>query len=201
MKLKSIFSKIYTIFLLAIFMLLSNNLESYAQEIFNLDQLDRCNTAAKFNKLTADEKLVIQCMNLVRAYPKQFSFLYIESRIEDWKDNPNTKSLVEELHAMSPMGLFYPNETMQASAACFALESGTLGLVGHDRRKCPYDYWAECCEYGSNRPIDILLSLLIDEGVPSLGHRKIILYGEYQDVGVSIQTHKKWRNCTVIDFK
>ena len=114
-------------------------LQAKAQNIFNTDQLNRCNTAVNYKLFTA--------------------------------------------------------------AQCWALESGAKGIIGHDRLKCAYGYWAECCDYGSNRAIDIVLSLLIDEGVPDLGHRKIILYGAYQDVGISIQPHAKYRNCTVIDFK
>ena len=176
-------------------------LQAKAQNIFNTDQLNRCNTAVNYKLFTAEEKLVLQIINLVRCYPKQFSYLYVETRIERWNEDPNTKSLVDELNSMSATTLLYPNDAMQASAQCWALESGTKGIIGHDRLKCAYGYWAECCDYGSNRAIDIVLSLLVDEGVPDLGHRKIILYGAYQDVGISIQPHAKYRNCTVIDFK
>lgn len=189
--------KTYCIAFLAIFTVQQAN----AQYIFNTDQLDRCNTAVNYKLFTAEEKLVLQIINLVRCYPKQFSYLYIETRIERWNEDPNTKSLVDELNSMTANKLLYPNDAMQASALCWAVESGTKGIVGHNRLKCGYGYYAECCDYGSNRAIDIVLSLLIDEGVPDLGHRKIILYGEYQDVGISIQSHTKYRNCTVIDFK
>ena len=52
---------------------------------------------------------------------------------------------------------------------------------------------------GEMEPLEIVLSLLIDEGVPSLGHRKILL-GNYSQIGLSIKPHKKYETNTVIDL-
>jgi hypothetical protein len=43
------------------------------------------------------------------------------------------------------------------------------------------------------------MDLLIDEGVPSLGHR-IILFKPHTQIGVSIQPHKKYRWNAVLDL-
>jgi uncharacterized protein YkwD len=47
---------------------------------------------------------------------------------------------------------------------------------------------------------DIILQLLIDDDVPSLGHRINCLNKEYTKIGVSVQPHKKWDTCAVIDM-
>jgi uncharacterized protein YkwD len=41
---------------------------------------------------------------------------------------------------------------------------------------------------------------LIDDDVPSLGHRIICLDKEYTRVGVSVQPHKNWDVVAVLNF-
>ena len=47
---------------------------------------------------------------------------------------------------------------------------------------------------------DIVMQLLIDHDVPSLGHRINCLNKEYTKIGVSVQPHIKWDICAVIDM-
>jgi hypothetical protein len=47
--------------------------------------------------------------------------------------------------------------------------------------------------------LEIVLQLLIDEDVPSLGHRRILLE-KYQTIGVSIQPHSHYGFNAVLDF-
>jgi uncharacterized protein YkwD len=44
------------------------------------------------------------------------------------------------------------------------------------------------------------MSLLIDEGVKSLGHRRICLSARYTAVGISTQAHSDYGTNTVMDF-
>jgi hypothetical protein len=75
--------------------------------------------------------------------------------------------------------------------------------VGHERKtqdsKLKKHYYGECCDYGHNDALEIVLSLLIDEGIPSLGHRDVCL-SNYVKLGVAIQPHKRYGTNTVLDF-
>jgi uncharacterized protein YkwD len=119
-------------------------------------------------------------------------------------DPKNTyyRSLVATLDFMEPLDLLRPDPKCYQSARCHAYRSGITGYVGHERggncRKNEY-YNGECCDYGNSKALDIVMSLLVDDGVPSLGHRQICL-GEYSSIGVSIQPHKAWNYNTVLDF-
>jgi uncharacterized protein YkwD len=45
-----------------------------------------------------------------------------------------------------------------------------------------------------------VLDLLVDWGVPSLGHRHALLDGYYKKIGVSILPHKTSAHIAVLDF-
>ncbi len=167
------------------------------------------NTAINTTYLTSDEKEMIYILNLIRQYPKQFK----ETILAQWPalshnrklaNSTYYKSLVKTLDTMKPVGILEPDELAWKSALCHAKTSGKTGYVGHDRQTTTcqnlINLRGECCHYGFEKPIDVVLSLLIDENVPSLGHRKIMLSGNYQKVGISKQPHKTYRTNTVMDF-
>jgi len=73
--------------------------------------------------------------------------------------------------------------------------------VGHRRRGCEEpNFYSECCSYGFEKAVDIVLQLLVDYRVSDLGHRKIMLDSKQKLLGVSIQPHKKYSNNAVLDF-
>ena len=47
---------------------------------------------------------------------------------------------------------------------------------------------------------EIVLSLLIDDGVPGRGHRRVTPTAGYGEVGLSIGMHKSYGKVCVIDF-
>jgi uncharacterized protein YkwD len=104
---------------------------------------------------------------------------------------------------MRPLNILLPNKFCYESAQCHAQTSGNAGYIGHERlnadcKKSSF-YFGECISYGYDNPLDIVMALLIDEGVPSLGHRKNFM-GNFKSVAVSIQPHKSYRYNAVIDL-
>jgi uncharacterized protein YkwD len=160
-----------------------------------------CNTAAKANYMTETEKQVIYIINLARMNPSLFANTVIK------KFNANRtsyyNSLLNTMLRLKPVNLLYPDSLCFAGAECHAISSGQRGYVGHDRSndacKKKWYFNGECCDYGHNDPLDIIMALLIDEGVSSLGHREICL-GSYKSIGVSIQLHKVYSYTAVLDF-
>ena len=113
------------------------------------------------------------------------------------------QSLVKEMLSMKQAPLLYADEKCFNSAICHAKTSGNSGYTGHERQtagcgKKKY-FSAECCDYGNEDPLEIVLSLLIDTDVPSLYHRREVL-GSYNRIGVSIQPHKTYEHNAVLDF-
>ncbi|MBJ04762.1 MAG: hypothetical protein CMP65_02520, partial [Flavobacteriales bacterium] len=86
-------------------------------------------------------------------------------------------------------------------AYCHAFKSGRKGIVGHKRVGCKSpEFYSECCAYGFDKAVDIVVQLLIDYNVKDLGHRRIILDPSQKFLGASIQSHKDYRFNAVLDF-
>ncbi len=156
------------------------------------------NTAQTENYLREKEKQVYYYLNLARMNPALFADTYLG----DLNNSSNSyeKGLIRELKKMKPVGPLYPKRDLFEWAKCHAIESGESGYVGHGRARCEAGFLAECISYGVEDPLGIVVQLLVDKGVPSLGHRRTCLDTYYNALGVSIQPHKGYRVNTVLDF-
>jgi uncharacterized protein YkwD len=54
--------------------------------------------------------------------------------------------------------------------------------------------------YGYDETRNIVTALLIDDGVPSRGHRTNLLNGRFNVVGVGVGLHQVYRHMCVMDF-
>lgn len=171
------------------------------------EEIAAANTAANCTYLDSTERDVIKYCNLARLYPKKFARLEVQTyngsveQPEQYKNSDNKRSLITDLNASKSRGAYAPDSALTVMAECFQSELALSGKTGHDRKNCEEDYLAENCSFGKSTAKDIVLQLLIDEGIASLGHRKNILNEKYTRLGVAFGTHKKYRNCCVMDFR
>ena len=170
-------------------------------------QLTKANTANDITCLTNVEKECIMYLNLCRLYPQDFlkfeltKYVGNEQYGDYLKNSEYRKSLISTLASMKPINELTFDVDLYKNAACFSKEQGIAGTTGHKRIKCPKEvYTAECCSYGMNTAKDIVLQLLIDDRVTSLGHREICLDASYSKIGVSVNSHKEWGTCAVLDI-
>jgi uncharacterized protein YkwD len=183
-------------------------LASYSNE-WNDIKYSKCNTAANAAYMSNSEKEIIYILNLIRTYPALFAKTVLKKypavsgndHLAD--DKYYFQSLVDTLLTLQPKAMLYPDNACFQSARTHAWQSGISGYAGHQRgtpeaRSKKY-YNGECCDYGRSSPLEIVLSLLIDEGIPGLGHRKICLMN-FTGIGVAIQPHKKYGTNAVLDF-
>jgi hypothetical protein len=156
------------------------------------------NSAKNEDYLTVKEKEVYYYLNLVRMNPKLFADTYLRDLKNS--DDDYESSLYTELQALKPLPELQPNRKLFESAECHARECGERGIVTHERFTCTEYFMGECCYYGESDALGIVTSLLIDQGVKSLGHRRICL-DQYTELGVSIQPHKTYDENCVLDFR
>jgi hypothetical protein len=180
-------------------------LASYSAE-WNDAKYLKCNTAANVSYMNDEEKEVIYILNMLRTNPVLFANTVLQKYPDEnhqgfLRNIQEYKSLLDTLRKTKPLALLYPDSLCFVSAQCHAISSGKTGYVGHERqtKECKDLYFGECCQYGYKDPLPILMGLLIDQNVPSLGHRYMCI-GSYGKIGVSIQPHKVYGTNTVLDF-
>lgn len=181
-----------------------------AWEIWDKDLINELYTSRETPYLNEEEKKVILFMNMARHDGSLFAESFVEPFVEEQqiKKSSYLKSLYKDLKKIKNLTPLRPEEDLTAVAQGHATKSGKTGHVGHknmDRRFAPlegnpYVGWAENCSYGYQEALNIVITLLIDEGIKDLGHRKNILNERYNSVGVAIRPHKKYRVNCVIDF-
>ena len=116
------------------------------------------------------------------------------------KNDVYVATLMDYLLQMKPVPALYPDKELFESAKCHAETMGKEGKLGHKRIDgCKSKFRGECCSYGVSEPLGVVIQLLIDRGVYSLGHRYICL-GTYQTIGVSAKPHKSFKINYVLDF-
>lgn len=183
----------------------SANAQLSPSNFFSEKEIDAANTAKDADYLTQEEKDIFLYNNLARIQPKKFHSFYVmytESKGYEGllKTDHYYKTLSTDLLNRQPSGPMYPDKKMFELAECWAVESGELGIVGHDRVSCPEGYSGENCSYGFSDGLDIVMQLLVDHGVESLGHRKNMLNPGWKGMGTAIRPHADYRFCAVQNF-
>ena len=191
--------------------------QQYSYNKWDPVTLEKANTAKSVGYMDQDEKKVIFYINLARLNPKLFSETYLQQYIDSLRTNNSLHpdeysyivSLQKDLKSIEKREALLPLKELYESANTLAQGMGEIGGVGHDNydkrfskvMKESNSYkTGEDCDYGYQSPLTIVFHLLIDNGVPDLGHRKNILDKDFTHIGVSIKPHKKYRWNCVIDF-
>ncbi|MFM9838262.1 MAG: CAP domain-containing protein [Cyclobacteriaceae bacterium] len=157
---------------------------------------------------------VVSILNAVRTDPQNFIIEYLNPYIEknNLLENKYATSLITELKSVKKMEALQLAPKISKISKAHAIDMGSKGKVGHNSSDgTTFDKRlrlkakaggaiGENCDYGNEKPIDIVMSLLIDNDIESLGHRKNILEPRFRFIGVAIEPHKKYRISCVMDF-
>lgn len=186
------------------------------------------NTASDANYLSELEKNVILELNKVRSNPQRYVEEYMDELQTSFdgkifsypgQDAVKTqeginplKECIRELRKLSSLPLLNPAEGLAIAAGDLVGDQQKYGGIGHisrtgstpQKRIEKYGNWdicsAEDITYGSFEARQIVIFLLIDDGVPDRAHRKNILNPCFRFAGVSYGTHPSYRSICVIDY-
>lgn len=226
---KSKFAFLLLPFLLITSFLVAAPLPPVPAERWTREELNLANTARDVDYLSKEEKDIIFYMNLIRMDGEKFFNTYFQDfvkshnermkRYSNYKDlKVNTydryyRGLAQDLKNVKNLGLFYPDETLTYVALQHGKDMNRKNLAGHrssdgtgtqDRISTYYPNraMAENLAFGFAKGLDNVCMLLLDKGVPDLGHRKNILNSKLglNIVGVSIQPHPSYKYSATIDF-
>ena len=185
-----------------------------AAQQWTSEQLARANTARNASYLSEQEKQVIFLCNLARMDGALFAATYLAQHTPNSPSNWYIASLYRDLQFVKGRQPLYPDKRLYATAAYHAADMGRSGRTGHTSSDGTgfadrvygglgeKTYIAENCSYGYNndQAINIVVQLLVDANVPSLGHRKNILNPDLSAIGVAIAPHAIYEYMCVMDF-
>ena len=160
-------------------------------------------------------KLLLGKINFLRTKPqiflKEVVYPYITHHNLDSLNDKYVASLIQTLKVQKPLKELKFDGYLNRKAQEFAEEMGKTGQTGHysaklggvskrlERLKDSH-YIGENCQYGLSDPLEILMNLLIDQGVPNLGHRTNLLFDKFTLIGIAITSHKSYGTQCVMDF-
>jgi len=186
------------------------------------------NTAKDATYMSELERNVILELNKVRSNPARFAEEYMEELqtafseklfIYPGQDPVKTQEgfrplleCLEILKKTAPMPILSPAAGLTKAARDLVVDQGTHGGIGHITRNGStpvkriekYGEWdicsAEDITYGSFEARQIVIFLLIDDGVPDRSHRKNILNPCFRFAGVSFGKHPSYQTICVMDY-
>jgi uncharacterized protein YkwD len=155
---------------------------------------------------------VIRELNLARENPSLYASFVAESRpshmIERGRAVDEAVRFLKKARPLPPLTLSI-GMSRAAADHCAQQVDGQLGHDGNDRSS-PGDRisrygtwsltWGENISYGQKTARGIVLTLIIDDGVRSRGHRKNIFNPKFNFAGAAFGPHARYRTVCSIDF-
>lgn len=180
---------------------------------------------AKF--LSPLENSVVREINMARTAPKDYASLlkqyrkYYDKKI--LRLPGKTPILTKEgvravdeairfLRSLQPLSPLISSKGMSSGAKDHVKDQGPSGSTQHkgsdgsqpSDRVNRYGTWekslGENISYGSDQARDIVMGLIIDDGVPGRGHRKNIFHSDFRVIGVACGPHPDYRSVCVMTF-
>lgn len=161
--------------------------------------------ASEFAQALLDEH------NYARTKPKEYADRFIKPRFG--KTKGYAESCYQTMTTMQPVGALTLDERFCKAAQWFAddlAKTGKVGHVGSDgsrfgerlKRVGASNALSESCSWGLKDARAVMVQLLIDEGVQTLGHRKNALNPKAKVIGVgqTIGGKAAYGVATVIDY-
>ncbi len=190
---------------------------------------DNLNTAANANYLSPLEKEVIYEINLFRSNPAQYAEKYIAPLANNYDKKilryPGDKPIqtIEGIKALNEcvrvlkntstaITVLNPDPKLSKAARDHQRDqqkSGRTGHTGSDQSNLKqrierYGKWqftiGENIAYGNTSARQVVVFLLIDDGVKNRGHRTTLLNPNYKLVGVACGKHPVYNTMCVLDF-
>jgi uncharacterized protein YkwD len=171
---------------------------------------------------------IVEEHNKIRKNPKSY-IPYLEEHMKQFKGDvryiPGSKvglqtnegkaayeECINFLKKQSPLGELKFDDHLSRASQDHADDIGPKGITGHtgsdgssaDDRISRHLEWdvtiAENIDFGSTKASEIIISLIVDDGVSNRGHRQNIFNPSLKIIGVGLADHTEYEKCTVLDY-
>ncbi len=170
---------------------------------------------------------VLREMNLARTQPRRYAE-FLEERRRYYRGNrferPGEIAIItqegvsavdeaiEFLRRVKPIGALTPSRGMSRAADDHVRDQGQAGGLGHrgsdGSRTCDranrHGRWSgkigENISYGRADARDVVIQLIVDDGLPDRGHRDNIFDPAFRVVGIACGDHSEYRAICVTTF-
>jgi Uncharacterized protein with SCP/PR1 domains len=186
------------------------------------------NTAKDAHYLEELEREIVHELNKVRSNPKRYAEEYLEELASAYSGMlftyPGQETLrskegiapllecIQVLKSTNPTSTLNPAKGLTQATEDLLNDQQKYGGIGHitrngqtpQKRMDKYGEWnicsAEDISYGNSDARQIIISLLIDDGVPERSHRKNVLNPCFHFVGVAFGKHPSYLTMGIIDY-
>lgn len=177
--------------------------------------------------LSTFEREMLAALNAARTRPSAFARHLVDlrrrfdGRLLQRPGKPNLRTqegaaavteAIQALRSTAPLDALVPSAGLSRAAHDHVCDTGPAGHTGHtgldgssmtDRVE-RYGSWrravAENIAYGTHSPREMVVQLIVDDGVPSRGHRENIFNASFQRVGLACGPHAQYQRMCVMDF-
>lgn len=176
--------------------------------------------AYDFNRGEEDEnnrfdRSILNYINEMRADPKAFYQRYLEDYIKEKSarfTSRYTHSLKKEMFNSPALPLFESNAVLRKTATLqldylaqykgrmLTHDQGNIGFAERMNRAGLHCLAENLYAADDPKALEVVLDLLIDQGVPSFGHRKNLMNPMYTHIGIASETPPGGRMIVVMDF-
>jgi uncharacterized protein YkwD len=165
------------------------------------------------NKLRSDPQSYIPVLEAQLEYFKD-NILYRpgETPVQTYEGKEAFLQAIEYLRTVQPVEGLTLHEAITAAANEHAVDIGTKGLVTHegsdgrnlsDRIENHAEWEVACGEnldFGSKNAVNIIVNLLVDDGVEARPKRNHLFNPKFRFVGVGVHEHREYDVVVVLDY-